>query len=101
MYPPTDPPALDAAAPSSQPVKLPFDKSAWQARIQASKDATQSIIEQGKKNFKKYRNKPLRGKPRADQVAVPVDFTKVEAKRPQLFYQVPAVQLKGLTPESQ
>ena len=99
MYPPTDPPALDAAAPASS--ELPFDKSAWLARIQGSKDATQDIIEQGKKNVRKYRNKPLKSRPRADVVAVPVDFTKVEAKRPQLFYQVPEVQLNGLTPESE
>ena len=101
MYPPTDGPPQDAASPVAPAAPLKFTKSAWQARLAASKDATQNIIEAGKKNVKRYRNKPLKGKPRADIVAVPVDFTKVEQKRAQLFYQVPEIQLMGLTPESE
>lgn len=71
---------------------------AWRARLRAGKELVSPVVEQGKKNIQRYRAKSLEVAPSDDTVIVPLDFSYVEQKKAQLFFQTPDVQGEALQP---
>lgn len=81
------------------PTEGPNCLSAWTARLTKAAEIIDPITEAGKKNIAAYRGKSLAEKElKADRVVVNTDFANVEQKKPQLFGQVPRVQLTAELP---
>lgn len=91
------------AAPMTSILPLPADGpnslGSWRDRLKKAEDLVQPITDAGKKNIDAYRGKlPAGTVLKADKVVVNTDFANVEQKKPQLFGQVPTVQLTAELP---
>lgn len=93
-----------AATPNAASTALPLDVQQWRSRIDGSRPFVKDIITQGKRHVNRYRMRHYRnpgmGAIAHDTVQAPIDFTKTETKRAQLFYRVPDVVLSGLNQKS-
>jgi hypothetical protein len=78
------------------PADGPHSTGAWLNRIKASKGALQPTIAQGRENTARYQVKHYSRE--SGEVVVPKDFSNVEQKKAQLFFQSPEVQLRPTMP---
>ncbi|HEY3220324.1 MAG TPA: hypothetical protein VGJ80_06310 [Gemmatimonadales bacterium] len=77
----------------------PDDVTAWRARLAASREVMVPIMETGRRNVERQRNKALTLAPLADTVTVPLDFSYTEQKKSSLFFQTPEIVAEALQPQ--
>lgn len=95
-----------AQTPEAGAVEIPMGTDgpntvqAWFQRIKDDQRELEPTIETGKKNVNAYRGKSLPHGTilKSDQIVVNKDFANVERKKPELFGQVPTVQLSAELP---
>lgn len=95
--PPTAAP-VDATSILPLPEDGPNTLTAWLRRAKASEQEQQKTIDKAKENIQAYNGKTLDKLPTQDTIVVNKDFSNVERKKPELFGQVPAIQLTAELP---
>lgn len=87
----------DPAQPQEQFIELPAEGYGsldyWLDQIQGSQDKRKEYKLVWDKNIQSYLSKPLQSLPEHDTVTVPKDFSNVERKKADLFFQLPEVHL--------
>lgn len=96
----TQPTMAPLSVDGPQPKPMTSDEvAAWKRRITASVDPIKKIVTAGKTHTRRYEGKPLDLAPSSDTVVVPLDFSYVEQKKAELFFQVPELHLEGARPD--
>lgn len=89
----------DPFAPS-EPLLLPDEgrnsRTYWKKELDAAQERLDQVSPDWDRNVLRYRAKSLSNDPKVDTVVVPRDFSYVEQKKAQVFFQVPEVHLTPL-----
>lgn len=75
------------------PANQPYDLGFWKGEIEKSRSVAEPYFSKWQENLNYYTGTPLTDAPSGDYVNVNVDFSQVEQKCAQLFFETPELQL--------